>query len=115
MAYKNKEDQARAARRHYLKNSEKIKQRARQFNIKAVNRNREFVKNAKQNPCTDCGIRYAAHIMQFDHIGNNKKDNIANLVNQAVSINTIKKEIEKCELVCANCHADRTYKRKNSL
>ena len=52
--------------------------------------------------------------MQFDHIYDNKIDNIANLVSRAVSIENIIKEIEKCELVCANCHADRTYRRRNN-
>lgn len=114
MAYKNKKDQAEAAKRHYLKNSDIIKERARKNNLAAIKRNREFVKNIKTAPCTDCGVVYAPHIMQFDHISTNKKDSIANLVNKAVSIDTIKKEISKCEIVCANCHADRTYKRRNS-
>ena len=114
MAYKNKSDQAAAAKRHYLKNSEKIKARARQNNLIAKKRNKEFVKQAKNAPCVDCGNKYEPHIMQFDHIVDNKKDNISNLVNQAVSLETIIKEIQKCELVCANCHADRTYKRRNN-
>lgn len=114
MAYKNKEDQAAAARRHYLKNSEKIKARARQNNIAAQKRNRDFINKVKSSPCVDCGIIYAPHIMQFDHIYDNKKDSISNLANQAVSLKTIINEIKKCELVCANCHADRTYKRRNN-
>ena len=71
---------------------------------------REFVREAKSTPCVDCGAQYPYYVMQFDHIDPATK--IAS-INKAVSdswpVNRIKKEIEKCEVVCANCHAVRTY------
>lgn len=50
--------------------------------------------------------------MHFDHL-NNKIDNIATMVHKLKPLDAILKEISKCELVCANCHADRTHRRRN--
>ena len=66
---------------------------------------------AKAFPCADCGIMYAAHIMQFDHL-RDKEFTIAKSVNLGVSRETLLLEIEKCDVVCANCHAHRTHTRR---
>lgn len=71
---------------------------------------REFKTN---NPCTDCKNSYHYACMQFDHIGD-KVATINRLMYRA-SLDTIKSEISKCELVCANCHAIRTYERQHGL
>jgi len=41
-----------------------------------------------------------------------KKDNIATMVNKTYSLETLREELAKCEVVCANCHRVRTYLRK---
>lgn len=61
-------------------------------------------------PCKDCGITYPHYVMDFDHINNDKEFSVSNLVTHS-SWEKIKKEIEKCELVCSNCHRERTYAR----
>ncbi len=74
---------------------------------------REYVRNSKCNPCTDCKIKYGYWVMQYDHINpKNKKDAISDLIKKGVSFEVLLAEIEKCELVCANCHAEREQKRK---
>ena len=35
--------------------------------------------------------------------------------NSGKSLEDIKKEIEKCEIVCSNCHRIRTHKRRNNI
>lgn len=50
--------------------------------------------------------------MDFDHVRGIKKYNIAHMVKLAYSIEAIKKELEKCELVCSNCHRIRTRNRR---
>lgn len=73
--------------------------------------NYEYIKTAKATPCADCHIQYPAHIMQFDHLPGNKK--VASISRmRSWSIQRITDEIAKCEVVCANCHADRTYQRR---
>ena len=48
-------------------------------------------------------------VMHFDHL-RDKKFNIG--AKSSLSINKIINEINKCEIVCANRHAERTYKRR---
>lgn len=75
-------------------------------------RNREYVRKIKETkPCTDCGQMFHFSQMDFDHISDDKKTNIATLANSSISIKEIKKELAKCELVCSNCHRLRTWQR----
>jgi hypothetical protein len=74
-------------------------------------KSREFINSIKRDkPCTDCKIIYHPCQMDFDHLGN-KKIGIAAMKVQHYSIKRIQEEINKCELVCANCHRLRTYRR----
>lgn len=47
--------------------------------------------------------------MHFDHLGDKLFEISDSLT---YSIDRILREVEKCELVCANCHAVRTYNRR---
>jgi hypothetical protein len=59
--------------------------------------------------CSDCGI--TNHIMlDFDHL-RDKKYNVSRMIHDGFSWKAIQKEIEKCEVVCANCHRVRTHNR----
>jgi 5-methylcytosine-specific restriction endonuclease McrA len=62
------------------------------------------------HPCTDCGGFFHPAAMQFDHLGD-KCENIADMVRLGKA-RKVWAEIEKCELVCANCHAVRTEDRQ---
>lgn len=68
----------------------------------------------KRGPCMDCGKNYQPWQMQFDHTNNDKLDNIATMVHDLKPFEEIVIETKKCDLVCANCHADRTHKRLRS-
>lgn len=73
---------------------------------------REFVNAFKTaNPCVDCGGRFPAPAMQFDHVEDNKTANVSHLVTRGYALEIVVAEIEKCELVCANCHSIRTHAR----
>lgn len=61
--------------------------------------------------CVDCGYNANAYALQFDHIGDNKKGGVSDLIATDYSWKTILQEIDKCEIVCANCHAIRTKQR----
>lgn len=67
----------------------------------------------KRSPCTDCGIEYDPVCMQWDHLPEYEKvaslGTLLSLHNKA----KILEEIQKCELVCANCHCLRTKSRKS--
>jgi len=62
-------------------------------------------------PCMDCGETFPTYVMQWDHLpGHVKVDEIGSMVGSR-SRDFILAEIEKCELVCANCHVMRTVVR----
>jgi hypothetical protein len=62
-------------------------------------------------PCTDCGKIFLPQVNQWDHLpGNLKLGNISTSLRDR-SRQEILDEIAKCELVCANCHALRTFER----
>lgn len=62
-------------------------------------------------PCVDCGLFYPACAMDFDHVRGEKSFGIAVGIEGGRAWPTILAEIEKCELVCANCHRIRTFVR----
>lgn len=49
--------------------------------------------------------------MQFDHVRGQKLGNVTQMANMGFTLKEIRKEISKCEIVCANCHSDRTHQR----
>lgn len=57
--------------------------------------------------CTDCGYNTHHSALDFDHVRGEKEINVS----LAKSIEQAKIEIEKCEVVCSNCHRIRTYER----
>lgn len=93
-----------AVKKHYYKNREYYFAKSKA----ARARKRSFIQDAKSKPCADCGVAYPYYVMQFDHL-RDKIRSVANMLDMAWD--TIKNEIAKCEVVCANCHAVRTYNR----
>lgn len=92
---------------YYRKNRKNETDRNKVYRQKVVN----WLKELKAHPCTDCGIQFHHAAMQWDHIpGEPKSANISNMVDHAKS--RILAELDKCELVCANCHAIRTFERR---
>ncbi len=71
-------------------------------------RNRLFIyEYLKEHSCVDC-LESDPIVLEFDHVRGKKKAPISQLVAQCFALNTIKKEIEKCEVRCANCHRRKT-------
>ena len=65
----------------------------------------------ESSPCTDCGNFFPYYVMDFDHVHGKKTDGIARLARGYGGKKKLLEEIEKCELVCSNCHRIRTYER----
>ena len=112
MPYRNKKDQARAAARHYESNKEKIAKRSSARNKRQRILNRAFVNRVKSRfSCVDCGEGNPI-ILDFDHVRGVKRSNISDMASNYYSIKTIKEEIRKCEIRCANCHRKKTHERR---
>jgi hypothetical protein len=85
----------------------------------------EILHDAKAQPCADCGGSYPIHVMQLDHRpGSGKAFSVSSVLwgkadpgrDAAIAEHGSAKaallaEIAKCDLVCANCHAERTFSR----
>lgn len=70
---------------------------------------RLVIEEAKAVPCADCEVEYPTPCMTFDHVRGEKKFNIGAATRDAKSMVALLDEIAKCEIVCHNCHALRTY------
>ena len=57
----------------------------------------------------DCGQFYPGYVLDMDHVRGPKEGNVATLANAAISLDRLQAEIEKCDVVCANCHRIRTH------
>ena len=64
--------------------------------------------------CVDCGVT-DPRVLEFDHVNGDKVAGIAALIKTLnVSLSDVLVEIEKCDLVCKNCHAIRTIERETA-
>ena len=67
----------------------------------------------KSKPCTDCKQKFPVCCMDFDHRqGTIKSYNIGSMFAHHYSRELIHIELDKCELVCSNCHRIRTRDRR---
>ena len=80
--------------------------------IRRIERNRRLVRWLKSAPCTDCQGVYPSHVMDFDHIESKSRE-IPYLVYSS-STETLIEELKKCQVVCANCHRQRTERRRTT-
>jgi hypothetical protein len=70
---------------------------------------KEYLRKAKDVPCADCQKKYPFFVMDFDH-REDKRFSVGQLVYRG-SWKRLLTEIAKCDVVCANCHRERTHQR----
>ena len=95
-------------RNHYKNNKNQYLER----NYRTFQKRKEYIRKVKSRPCADCGIQYPYYVMDFDH----REDEVKEIqLNQIVrySIKQLAREIAKCDVVCSNCHRERTFQRLN--
>lgn len=97
-------------------------QRAYNVRYYAANREREIarvtrraiahtqlLRELKRLPCADCEEAFPSEAMDFDHRDPSKKSFEVMKRAGGVSLARLLAEVEKCDVVCANCHRIRTY------
>ena len=87
---------------HYLANKQRYIDQARERkDALRIERTRFLIEYFSTHPCTDCGEADPV-VLEFDHLG----DKLFNIGEALTYRNweSILAEIEKCEVVCANCH-----------
>jgi hypothetical protein len=74
---------------------------------------RAFYESLKAGkPCADCGGVFDPECMDWDHVRGVKRFNVKQAVASRLGRATLLREVDKCELVCANCHRLRTKQRR---
>jgi hypothetical protein len=75
----------------------------------------EIITPLRQRPCMDCKKTYSIDVMEFDHARGEKIANISEIHHAGTSdiemMKTLKEELLKCDVCCANCHKERTISR----
>ena len=108
---KNKETVDQKHRDYYKKNREK---RIAHNNKRYAEMKQEFFLTYKKGKsCTSCGYNEHPEILQFHHKNKREKEfTIGNIsATNRKDKALIKKEIEKCILLCPNCHFLLHFKR----
>ena len=81
---------------------------------KRLNERKNYINLKRSVPCHDCGGTFPICCMDFHHIEEDTKHpsiGRSSLISvmQKYSIEKIDKEIEKCVVICANCHRIRHH------
>lgn len=77
-------------------------------NSDSIHRHRELKRKCvayKVGACYRCGYNKCMSALQFHHRDPSKKDFIVSTA-RSKNFDFVKSELDKCDLVCANCHAE---------
>jgi hypothetical protein len=101
------EDEVRKYNRaYYERNREQLLERQAEKNRRfAENRRKWLVDYKKTLKCTRCGENHPATLIFHHRDSSEKSFEIGNALKLGVGIKRLLAEIEKCEVICANCHA----------
>lgn len=77
-------------------NSDRVVRRHRRVKVLLV----EY----KGGKCEDCGYNKCVEALQFHHIDPSKKNFGIATKMYSLALETLKKEVDQCRLICANCH-----------
>jgi len=72
---------------------------------------RKIWKIKEDSGCVDCKEKYPHYILDFDHLPEFEKLGSPTEIMHKHSWEKAIQEMSKCEIVCANCHKIRTWKR----
>ncbi len=90
------------------------KQEVKESNATKRQEKAKYVNQKKDVPCADCKLKFPPECMDFDHVVGEKICNVSAMVTRSYSLEAVKEEIEKCDVVCSNCHRKRTVRRINA-
>jgi hypothetical protein len=95
-------------------------ERNKASHIAKVNTNRKkLIQKAQQyvwdflllHACAECGETDPV-VLEFDHVRGMKRMAVGDMARLGYGIETIKEEIGKCEVRCANCHRRKTHSER---
>ena len=87
-----------------------------QKNKKRKEKIREYISSYKKDLCCEnCGENHPATLDFHHKSSDEKKFNIGMSVNHGVSLKSIKEEIDKCIILCSNCHRKYHWSKKHII
>jgi hypothetical protein len=92
---------------HYEANKQTYIDKSKDWRLQ---RRIEFYTWLKTQQCKDCGNK-DFRVLEFDHLSDKHFDVSKKM--QSVLLETLMIEINKCDVVCKNCHVIRTAERGN--
>lgn len=104
---------------YHLGVDQKLKHKSRRIKRtkEEVSSNREWIKSFSKRykalcGCKECGIKNPI-VLEYDHRDPKEKEhNIAQMISDRYSMKSLKREIRKCDVLCANCHRIKTFENK---
>lgn len=93
------------SREHYLKNKEKVKAKSKLNRAIGKARWDTFKSSLK---CTKCGFSHPA-ALDFHHVDPSEKENLVSKLVSNGSFAAAMEEVQKCVVLCANCHRIHHY------
>ncbi len=88
-----------------------VERRKREKTAQWRARRMQLIQQLKSGPYLDCGKTYPSICMDFDHVRGVKNFTISRRGDDC-TLPMLLKELEKCDLVCSNCHRIRTQSRR---
>ena len=103
MGYKDKNKQKEYQQKHHQRTKKKKRKQQNQLKDKR----QHFVLEEMQRrggKCAKCGFS-DIRALDWHHLDPNEKVNsISEMIRDRVSMDKLQAELDKCELICANCH-----------
>lgn len=97
--------------------SDKGRLRCRKCAVESVTKRRRLLKQKaidyKGGKCEKCGYDKCNAALDFHHLDPDTKDFALGVTGQTRSWERIKAEIDKCILVCSNCHREIHFELEN--
>lgn len=100
------------SKRHYQRHKPDYLAR----NTKDKHEKRDFIQKYKEfHGCMDCGGKFPYFVLDLDHRDPHDKKFALNRIHLLTSWDKMVEEINKCDVVCANCHRIRSYEKGHHL
>ena len=110
MPYKDKEKQRQYQREHYKKYHKRYRKQQNEARRKRRQQSKAALILYKGGKCGHCSVSYPYDgVYEFHHTDPNKKDfeisdSLDRNVDELFNSKEILKELDKCLMLCANCH-----------
>jgi hypothetical protein len=102
----------KALRQKHKENPEWLTREKPQSKENKAERRAYYVEYLRTHPCAHCGEADPI-VLEFNHIDPSQKTSLVSKLCNQGSMETLKAEIEKCEVLCANCHKRVTARQMN--